>query len=86
MQATGIVEDLTAVRRAARAYREEKDAETYEGLKLMETERAIMVAGVWGVLGFRRRVLVRRMHTCLISCCTYYSSFTNPIRMSEFLH
>jgi hypothetical protein len=60
MQATGIVEDLTAVRRAARAYREEKDAETYEGLKLMETERAIMVAGVWGVLGFRRRVLVRR--------------------------
>ncbi|PQE17835.1 hypothetical protein CJF32_00010982 [Rutstroemia sp. NJR-2017a WRK4] len=63
MQATGIVEDLTAVRRAARAYREEKDAETYEGLKLMETERAIMVAGVWGVLGFRRRVLLYKSYS-----------------------
>ncbi|KAM3074921.1 hypothetical protein ACMFMG_008327 [Clarireedia jacksonii] len=63
MQATGIVEDLTAVRRAARAYREEKDAETYEGLRLMETERAIIVAGVWGVLGFRRRVLLYKSYS-----------------------
>ena len=59
MQVTGIVEDLTAVRAVAKLHNAQKIEETIKGLRTLEAGRAAIVAGVWGVLGFRRRVLVR---------------------------
>lgn len=59
MQVTGIVEDLTAVREAAILHNTKKNEETLRGLKILEAGRATLLAGVWGAIGFRRRVLVR---------------------------
>lgn len=58
MQVTGIVEDLTAVKAAARLHHTEKIEETIRGLRILEVGRATFQVGVWGVIGFRRRVLV----------------------------
>lgn len=59
MHVTGIVEDLTAVRAAVKLENDEKIEETIKGLRILEAGRATLQAGVWGVVGFRRRVLVR---------------------------
>lgn len=59
MQVTGIVEDLNAVRAAAKLHNTQKIEETIRGLRILEAGRATLQAGVWGVVGFRRRVLVR---------------------------
>jgi hypothetical protein len=58
MQVTGVVEDSAAAKSKAKAYKLEKNEETFTGLRLMEAGRAILVAGVWGVIGLRRRILV----------------------------
>ncbi|QSZ29823.1 hypothetical protein DSL72_004341 [Monilinia vaccinii-corymbosi] len=57
MQVTGIVEDLTAVRVAADLHDAEKIKETISGLRMLGTGGATLQAGVWGVIGFRRRIL-----------------------------
>lgn len=59
MQVTGVVEDLKIAREKAFKFMDEKNHETYTGLRLMELGRASLVVGVWGVLGLRRRILVR---------------------------
>lgn len=59
MLVTGIVEDAIAAKSKARASRQRKIVDTLTGLKLMELGRASLVGGVWGVLGLRRRILVR---------------------------
>jgi hypothetical protein len=58
MQVTGIVEDSIAARVKQKETLLMKNYETIMGLRLMEGGRAALVAGVWGVLGLRRRVLV----------------------------
>lgn len=58
MQVTGIVEDSIAARVKQKEALHMKNYETLMGLRLMEGGRAALVAGVWGVLGLRRRVLV----------------------------
>lgn len=58
MQVTGIVEDSIAARLRAKEALLLKNYETLTGLRLMEGGRAALVAGVWGVLGLRRRILV----------------------------
>ena len=76
MQVTGVVEDSIAAKSRAKAYRLQKNQETYTGLRLMEAGRAVLVGGVWGVLGLRRRVLVgpRSILCCIILTCQSYTS------------
>jgi hypothetical protein len=59
MQVTGIVEDTIAARLKANEDIINKNQETLTGLRLMEAGRYGLVGGVWGVLGLRRRILVR---------------------------
>lgn len=63
MQVTGIVEDSIAARIKANHSLLIKSKETLTGLRLMEAGRAVLVAGVWGVLGFRRRILVGKLNS-----------------------
>ncbi|APA09182.1 hypothetical protein sscle_04g039520 [Sclerotinia sclerotiorum 1980 UF-70] len=63
MQVTGIVEDLTAVRAAAKLHNTQKIDETIRGLRILEAGRATLHAGVWGVIAFRRRVLLYRSYS-----------------------
>lgn len=58
MQVTGVVEDSLAAKAKANQYMDDKNQETFTGLRLMEAGRAVLVGGVWGVLGLRRRILV----------------------------
>ena len=58
MQVTGVVEDSAAAKAEAKAYKAAKNEETFTGLRLMEVGRGVLVGGVWGVLGLRRRILV----------------------------
>lgn len=60
MQVTGVVEDILAARVKALDYKMKKMNDTFTGLRLMEGGRAVLVGGVWGVLGLRRRILVSR--------------------------
>lgn len=59
MQATGVVEESSVTKAKEKALREEEEKETIMGLRLLEFGRAALVGGVWGVLGLRRRILVR---------------------------
>ena len=59
MQVTGIVEDTIAARLKTNEDIINKNQETLTGLRLMEVGRYVFVGGVWGVLGLRRRILVR---------------------------
>ncbi|TGO10393.1 hypothetical protein BTUL_0136g00140 [Botrytis tulipae] len=63
MQVTGIVEDLTVVREAAILHNTKKIEETIRGLRILEAGRATLHAGVWGAIGFRRRVLLYRSYS-----------------------
>lgn len=60
MQVTGIVEDSMAISEKAMIQKAMDIEDTFTGLRLMESGRAVLVAGVWGVLGLRRRILVCR--------------------------
>jgi len=52
---TGLIEDH---RQKDKESTNERLRETFAGLRLMEVGRGIFVAGTWGVLGLRRRILV----------------------------
>jgi hypothetical protein len=58
MQVTGVVEDSLAAKIKAAEYQAEKNEETLSGIRAMEYGRAVLVGGIWGVLGLRRRILV----------------------------
>jgi hypothetical protein len=58
MQVTGVVEDSHALKQNASYQKTRKVEDTFTGLRLMEIGRAVLVGGVWGVLGLRRRILV----------------------------
>lgn len=60
MQVTGVVEDSMVAKKKLQDYREKKIEDTFTGLRLMEIGRAVLVGGVWGVLGLRRRILIYR--------------------------
>ena len=68
MQTTGVVEDADVATVKLQAARNAKTEETITGLRLMEVGRAVLVGGVWGVLGLRRRVLVYSA-TSLLELC-----------------
>ncbi|RFU36071.1 hypothetical protein B7463_g211, partial [Scytalidium lignicola] len=65
MQVTGVVEDGAAVKARMKAMVYEKNQETVTGFRFMEAGRAMLVVGVWGVLGFRRRILLYRSHATM---------------------
>jgi len=58
MQVTGVVEDSRAAKAKMKASNDDRLEETFTGLRFMEFGRPLLVAGVWGVLGLRRRILV----------------------------
>jgi hypothetical protein len=58
MQAAGIIEETADVRARDKAFEETVNRETEMGLRRLEIGRVLLVAGVWGVCGFRRRILV----------------------------
>ena len=58
MQAAGIIEETADVRARDKAFRETLYRETKMGLQRLEVGRLLLVGGVWGVCGFRRRILV----------------------------
>ncbi len=58
MQAAGIIEETADVRARDKAFEETLNRETEMGLRRLEIGRVLLVAGVWGVCGFRRRILV----------------------------
>lgn len=58
MQVTGVVEDAMAAREKATQMIFDKHQELVLGLRFIEVGRAVLVGGVWGVMGLRRRVLV----------------------------
>lgn len=58
MQAVGIVEDTAAIRERAKAEEDVFARETDTGLQRLEIGKFLCVAGVWGVCGLRRRILV----------------------------
>ena len=60
MEVTGIVQDFTKVKAKSLDYMREGIEETYTGMSLLEVGRVVLVGGVWGVLGLRRRILVSR--------------------------
>jgi hypothetical protein len=68
MQVTGVVEDSLAAKVKANQFMNDKNLETLTGLRLMEVGRAVLVGGVWGVLGLRRRILVRLPAAPLDKC------------------
>lgn len=58
MQVTGVVEDSIAAKVQATEILFNKNRDTLTGIRAMEWGRALMVGGIWGVLGLRRRILV----------------------------
>ncbi|KAK0109405.1 hypothetical protein ONS95_002103 [Cadophora gregata] len=58
MQVTGVVEDSLAARQKIMQLMNDKNQETFTGLRFMEIGRGVLVGGVWGVMGLRRRVLL----------------------------
>ncbi|ESZ94623.1 hypothetical protein SBOR_5034 [Sclerotinia borealis F-4128] len=63
MQVTGIVENLTVVRAAARLHNNQNMEETIKGLQILEAGSETLQAGVWGVIGFRQRILLYRSYS-----------------------
>lgn len=58
MQTTGVVEDAEVAKSKFLEAQKQKNQDTLTALKLLEGGRAVLVGGVWGVLGLRRRILV----------------------------
>jgi len=59
MQVTGVVEDSQAATQKQHQLKIDKNQETFTGLRLLEFGRAVFIGGIWGVLGLRKRILVR---------------------------
>lgn len=64
MQAAGIIEETADVQARDMAFKERVRRETEMGLRHLEAGRVLLVAGVWGVCGFRRRILVSFIPRC----------------------
>lgn len=66
MQAAGIIEETSDIRARDKAFEETVNRETEMGLRRLEVGRVLLVAGVWGVCGFRRRILVSLIPRCQV--------------------
>lgn len=84
MQVTGVVEDSLAAKAKVNQYMNDKNQETFTGLRLMEAGRAVLVGGVWGVLGLRRRILVPISST-LPTCADVFSSTSHTLRLDSWV-
>jgi hypothetical protein len=58
MLAAGVIEETSDIQARDKAFEESVNRETEMGLRRLEVGRVLLVAGVWGVGGFRRRILV----------------------------
>ncbi|KAH7305161.1 hypothetical protein BKA65DRAFT_202828 [Rhexocercosporidium sp. MPI-PUGE-AT-0058] len=63
MQVTGVVEDALAAREKVTQTIVDKHQELLVGLRFMEFGRGVLVGGVWGVMGLRRRILLYKPYT-----------------------
>ncbi|KAI9730947.1 MAG: hypothetical protein M1818_008022 [Claussenomyces sp. TS43310] len=62
MQTAGIIEETAEIRARDQAVEESLQEETEMGLRRLEIGRVVLVAGVWGVCGLRRRVLLYKSY------------------------
>lgn len=67
LQVAGIVETCTAREERERHEEEEKLYEKYSGLLLNRIGHRVLTAGMWGVSGLRRRVIVSTLSISLAS-------------------
>lgn len=58
MQAAGIIEETADIQARDKVVEDALNEEMEMGLKRLEIGRVVLVAGVWGVCGLRRRILV----------------------------
>jgi hypothetical protein len=58
MQAAGIIEETADIQARDKIVENNLRQETEVGLRRLEFGRVLLVAGVWGVVGLRRRILV----------------------------
>ncbi|CZS99682.1 hypothetical protein WAI453_002382 [Rhynchosporium graminicola] len=65
MQVTGVVEDSLAARVKLSRDLQEKHQELLVGLRLMEVGRGVLVGGIWGVMGLRRRILLYKPYVAM---------------------
>jgi hypothetical protein len=68
MQAAGIIEETAQIRAREKELDQTITDETEMGLRRLEIGRVLLVAGVWGVIGLKRRVLVREFGLMLGLC------------------
>ncbi|KAL2068507.1 hypothetical protein VTL71DRAFT_14844 [Oculimacula yallundae] len=65
MQVTGVVEDSLAAKEKFTQNMHDKHQELLIGLRFMEIGRAVLVGGVWGVMGLRRRILLYKPYAAM---------------------
>jgi hypothetical protein len=76
MQTVGIVEDTAAIRERDKAEEDSFAQETDIGLQRLETGKFLCVAGVWGVCGLRRRILVGDIELWFTGSCFLLSLYS----------
>jgi hypothetical protein len=68
MQVTGIIEETSAAKAKEKAQKDDLTEEQRIGKRLLKGGREMLVGGVWGVIGLRRRILVRISALWLSPC------------------
>jgi len=58
MEVTGIVENRRLLSKQATELRKELQRDGTIGLRLIQTGQIVLVGGLWGVIGLRKRILV----------------------------
>lgn len=58
MQAAGIIEDTSEIRARETKLEARLKRDNDRGLRRLEVGRVVFIAGIWGVCGLRRRVMV----------------------------
>jgi len=64
MQAAGIIEETADIQARDKVVESNIRQETEVGLRRLEFGRVLLVGGVWGVVGLRRRILVTSLRNC----------------------
>jgi len=90
MQAAGIIEETADVQARDKIFENTINEETVIGYRRLEIGRVLLVAGVWGVCGLRRRILVSHIfqpstkHSLISKLYkTYSGGPVNIIRMEQ---
>ncbi|KAG9232624.1 hypothetical protein BJ875DRAFT_73251 [Amylocarpus encephaloides] len=85
MQVTGIVEDSIAAKAIATESLMSKNRDTLSGIRAMEYGRALLVGGIWGVLGLRRRILLYKPYSTIgfLGLLRYESHNFGPLKVAR---